>query len=240
MMSGVVWRLPHVIIRYTEGIAFREWEESMGESRKSYLPAARYDWALPLYDPVVRFLGADKARRLLLDHAAPGPGQQILDVGCGTGSLLILVKRMIPDVEVTGIDPDPQALARARRKAERECVSVQFDEGFSDELPYPDKSFDRVFSSFMFHHLPAGEKAETLSEVRRVLKAGGSFHMVDFGMPESTRAGLLSRLLHSGHRFEANAPSRVLALLREAGFAEATKTRDGSMFIWRITYYKAQ
>jgi cystathionine gamma-synthase len=108
------------------------------------LPAAGYDWALPLYDPIVQLLGGDKARRILLDQAELQPGCRLLDVGCGTGTLAILSKRLYPDVGIVGIDPDPKALGRARRKASRAAVSIQFDQGFGDELPYPEASFDRV------------------------------------------------------------------------------------------------
>ncbi len=95
-------------------------------------------------------------------------------------SISTLIKRLHPDVEVVGIDPDPKALARARRKASKAAVFIQFDQGFGDDLPYAESSFDRVFSSFMFHHLPSDEKGRTLRAVRRVLKPGGGFHMLDF------------------------------------------------------------
>jgi ubiquinone/menaquinone biosynthesis C-methylase UbiE len=67
---------------------------------------------------------------------------------------------------VVGIDPDPKALARARRKPTNAAVSIQFDQVFRDDLPYAEASFDRVFSSFMFHHLPPDEKVKTLGAVR--------------------------------------------------------------------------
>ena len=90
----------------------------MGSSR-TYLPAAGHDWSLPLYDPIVKLLGGDAARKALLEQAALRPGQRVLDVGCGTGTLATLIKQLYPDVEVVGLDPDPKALARARRKAAR-------------------------------------------------------------------------------------------------------------------------
>ena len=89
----------------------------MGEARRPYIPAAGHDWSLPLYDPFVKLLGADRARRALLDQAAIRPSQRVLDIGCGTGSLVILLKRLHPDVDVVGLDPDPKALARAQTKS---------------------------------------------------------------------------------------------------------------------------
>jgi len=146
----------------------------MSESTRTYLPAAGYDWSLPLYDPIVKLLGGDKARMVLLGQAALRPDYRVLDIGCGTGTLATLIKRFHPDVEVVGIDPDPKALARARRKSANAAVSIQFDQGFGDALPYADASFDRVLSSFMFHHLPPDEKGKTLRAVRRALKPGGT------------------------------------------------------------------
>jgi ubiquinone/menaquinone biosynthesis C-methylase UbiE len=122
--------------------------EIMQNVRRIYLPAAGYDWALPLYDPFVKVLGADKVRWTLLDQAALGPGHRVLDIACGTGTLAVWMKRLFPMVDVVALDPDPKALARARRRAESQRVSIRFDRGFSDELPYPDGSFNRVFSSF--------------------------------------------------------------------------------------------
>src|SRR5215831_8205238 len=107
----------------------------MSQSSRTYLPAAGHDWFLPLYDPIVKLVGGDAARRVLIEQARLGKGQRVLEVGCGTGTLTTMIKRLRPDVEVVGLDPDPKALARARRKAERSGVSIQFDQGFGDQLP---------------------------------------------------------------------------------------------------------
>jgi ubiquinone/menaquinone biosynthesis C-methylase UbiE len=109
----------------------------MEETQRIYLPAAGHEWLLPLYDPLVKLLGGGSAHRQLVDQTGIQPGHRVLEIGCGTGNLVILVKRLYPRAEVVGLDPDPKALARARRKAERDALSIQFDRGFSDALPYP-------------------------------------------------------------------------------------------------------
>src|SRR5215469_6148214 len=91
----------------------------MQEVRRAYLPAAGHDWALPFYDPFVKLLGADAARRTLLQQADLRPGNRVLDIGCGTGTFVELIKRVHPEVSVVGLDPDPKALARAKKKAAR-------------------------------------------------------------------------------------------------------------------------
>jgi ubiquinone/menaquinone biosynthesis C-methylase UbiE len=213
----------------------------MTRSPRSYLPAAGKDWCLPFYDPFVSLIGGDKARRALLDQAALRPGQRVLDVGCGTGTLAMLIKRLHPDVEVVGIDPDPKALLRARRKAARAGggVGMQFDQGFGDDLPYAEASFDRVFSSFMFHHLPTDEKGKTLRAVRRVLKPGGELHLLDFEGPADHAHGFLARLFHSNERLKDNSESEVVGLMRQSGFTDAQKTDRRTMLFGGVAYYRA-
>jgi ubiquinone/menaquinone biosynthesis C-methylase UbiE len=206
-------------------------------SRRSFVPGMGVDWLLPLYDPLTRLLGLDDARRELLRQADLRPGHRVLDVGCGTGSLVVLTKVSCQGVDVVGIDPDHTALARAARKARRVGASIQLDRGFSDALDYPEASFDRVLSSFMFHHLERHEKAHTLGEIRRVLKPGGSLHLLDFGGPDSARR---HRGLHAHHRLADNDEHTILALLRDHDFTDARKTADRTvMKLIRLVYYGA-
>jgi ubiquinone/menaquinone biosynthesis C-methylase UbiE len=206
------------------------------ESQRPFVPGMGVDWLLPVYDPFTWLLGLDRARRDLVLQADLRPGQRVLDIGCGTGSLAVLMKQLFPEVEVVGVDPDVKALARAARKARRTGVTIHVDRGFSDALSYPDESFDRVFSSFMFHHLERDEKARTLREVRSVLKEDGRLHLLDFGGPDA--AGV--RGLHSHRRLADNDESRVLNLMMDAGFANATKTGQRTVLRFlRMVYYQA-
>jgi ubiquinone/menaquinone biosynthesis C-methylase UbiE len=213
----------------------------MAHAEKAYLPAAGHDWALPFYDPITKLLGSDKVHRELLRQAAFQSHHHVLDIGCGTGTLATEIKRLYPTVEVTGLDPDPKALARARRKAERAGVAIRFEQGFAGELSFPDASFDRVFSSLMFHHLPADEREKTLREVRRVLAPHGSLHLVDFSRPDQHAHGLLAHLIHSSHHLTDNSDERILALMQQAGFTSATKAGSGAMLfgLLHISYFRA-
>lgn len=207
----------------------------------SYLPAAGHDWALPLYDLIVTLVGGNPTRGVLIDQAGIRPGERVLEIGCGTGTLALRVKDRHPNVEVVGLDPDPKALARARRKADRAALAVRFDTGFGGSLPYADASFDRVLSSFMFHHLPADEKERMLREARRVLRPGGSLHMVDFGGPDSVTKGVLSRRLHANEHLRSNGVDRILASMANAGFADAQRVSTGSMLFGQVgvNYFRA-
>jgi len=211
---------------------------TMTKSQKTFIPAAGVGWLLPLYDPMTKLLGVEKVRRALLDQAALRPLSRVLDIGCGTGSLSILIKRVHPDVAVVGLDPDSKALARARRKAERAAVSIQFDQGFSDALEYGEGTFDHVFSSMMFHHLGLDEKEKTLREVRRVLKPGGLFAILDFEQPEFSAGSLVARLFHTPHILKDNSENRILALMAEAGFADAKRVGHNLLVLGHVAYYQ--
>jgi ubiquinone/menaquinone biosynthesis C-methylase UbiE len=211
----------------------------MESTQRAYLPAAGHDIFLPFYDPFVRLLGGDKARRTLLDQAAIQPGHRVLDIGCGTGTMVLLIKQRHPQAQVIGLDPDPKALARANRKVQRARVPAQLDQGYADTLPYADGTFDRVLSSFMFHHLPAEQKLRAFRETNRVLKPGGSFHMLDFRNAKSHNHGFLAPLLHSGHVLSDNTDERILALMNEAGLTGSRVVSHGTMFLLRTAYYEA-
>jgi ubiquinone/menaquinone biosynthesis C-methylase UbiE len=207
------------------------------ESRP-YLPGMGRDWLLPLYDPFTRLIGAGAAHRQLADQAELGSARRVLEIGCGTGNLALLVKRTHPALEVTGLDPDPKALARAGRKARRSGLALRLDRGFADQLPYPDASFDRVLSSLMFHHLEAGQRAASLREVVRVLRPGGSLHLMDMS-GDGHRLHGLTRLARRGNAPHENLDKIIPAQLREAGFSEPAITSHLAKHIGSLTYYRA-
>ena len=108
------------------------------------------------------------------------------------------------------------------------------------EYDNPDDAFDRVFSSFMFHHLADADKVTTLREVRRVLKPGGRLHLMDFvnADSDSARRGIV-RWLHSGPRLKDNSAERILSLMREAGLSDPRRVAGRTMLLGDIAYYQA-
>jgi ubiquinone/menaquinone biosynthesis C-methylase UbiE len=204
-----------------------------GERR--YLPAASLDIFLPAYDPIMALLGFRRALQPLVDQADLEPDHSVLDIGCGTGTLAILIKESSPTINVTGVDPDPRALARARRKASRAGVTITFDRGFADAMPYADGTFNRVFSSMMLHHVPAEEKSKVLAEVRRVLKPGGRLELLDFA---GGTHHLLAHALH-GRQASRSANDRLLVRMRDAGLVDAIRTATRKTLVGVIAYYRA-
>jgi FkbM family methyltransferase len=211
----------------------------METATRDYLPAAGKDWALPFYDPFVKLLGFDRVRRELLANVDLRPDQQVLDIGSGTGTFAVLIKQLHPEVEVHGLDPDPKALARAARKASRNKLAISFEQGFSDRLPYTDSTFDHVFSTFMFHHLPdEASKAAMLREVQRVLKPGGTFQLMDFAGADLNSHGLV-RLFHRAHVLRDNAEGYVLSLMAKAGLADPQRVSCKRVFLAYVAHYRA-
>jgi ubiquinone/menaquinone biosynthesis C-methylase UbiE len=133
-----------------------------------------------IFDWLSMAAGVGDAHWQLIAQAAVPPGATVLDIGAGTGNLLLKVKRAVPDATVVGLDSDAASLAFAATKASRLATEVQLDRGDAAHLTYPDAMFDRVLSAFLLHHLALDQQLRMLREVRRVLKPGGSLHLVDF------------------------------------------------------------
>lgn len=203
--------------------------------QRGYLPAAGRDFFLPLYDPITRLFGFQRALESLVAQAQLMPEHTVLDIGCGTGTLAVLIKRLHPRVEVTGLDPDPRALARAARKATRANIAVRLERGFAQSLPFGDAAFDRVFSSMMFHHLGRDQRPAALAEVRRVLKPGGRLEFLDFA---GGTHNLLAQIVH-GRALNASAEDRLLRRMAESGLVEARRVASRGTVMGAIAYYQA-
>ena len=137
-------------------------------------------------------------RETIVRLASLKPGDQVLDIGCGTGTLAITATRHVgPTGSVTGIDASPSMIARANHKAEKAGVRATFQVAVAEALPFPDRRFDVVFTTLMLHHLPRNTRQECAKEIQRVLKGGGRVVAVDFGRTE--RRGLLAHFHRHGH-----------------------------------------
>ena len=141
----------------------------------------RYDAMVFVIDRVVFGGGLSGLQRRAIELADIHPGDNVLDVGCGTGSVAMLAKERVgKSGRVVGIDPGPRQIDRARRRAARRGAAVEFEVGVIERLTTPDQSFDAVLSTMMMHHLPIELKRRGFAEVARVLKPGGRFAIADF------------------------------------------------------------
>ena len=182
----------------------------MTNTNEEYIPALSYRFLTPFYDFIQRYVVRDvRYKTRLIEQADIQPGQHVLDLGCGTGTLAILAKQTQPSAEVVGLDADPEMLKVAKYKSSQLNAPVKFDVGFTNKLPYPDASFDRVLSSIMIHHLKTPDKETTAREVFRVLKPGGQLHIIDFGKPYTWYGKLLGPFLHGFEEANDNVDGRL-------------------------------
>jgi demethylmenaquinone methyltransferase/2-methoxy-6-polyprenyl-1,4-benzoquinol methylase/phosphoethanolamine N-methyltransferase len=173
------------------------------------------------YDPLVSLLTLGRRtqlRQATVALAGFQPGQAVLEVGCGTGDVAIAASALTgTGGTVVGIDPAPEMIAVARRKAQREGAGVDFQLGVIEALALPDHTFDVVLSSLMMHHLPADLQRRGLAEIARVLKAGGRLLIVDFN-PTNRFDRVMSHLTFHG-RLGAGVQD-LAPLLHAAGFRQ--------------------
>ena len=175
----------------------------------------RYDLTAWFFDTFL-FRGQwRELRQRTVNLARLQPGEQALDVGCGTGTLAIEVTRRVGrSGRVAGIDPGTEQIARARSKAARHNQSIDFQVGVIEQLAFPDSTFDVVFSTLMMHHLPASLKRQGLAEIARVLKPGGRLVIADFKRKQE-RQGRAARF-HAG----GSSTQDLAALVKDAGFSQ--------------------
>jgi ubiquinone/menaquinone biosynthesis C-methylase UbiE len=193
--------------------------EKQNMPNRKYIPALSLKWLTPFYDALVEGPMSElRMRKDLVAQMGDLKGKRILDVGCGTGTMAILIKQTYPTADITGLDGDPQILEIARSKAKKHGFEIPFEQGMSFDLPYPDSSFDLVLTSFMLHHLNRSDKQKTAAEMYRVLRPGGQLFGVDFTEPQ-TRTGRAIKLL--ARRFERvadNFDGFLPLMFGEAGF----------------------
>jgi ubiquinone/menaquinone biosynthesis C-methylase UbiE len=210
---------------------------------QGYLPALRFRFLTRLYDPVIGLTTREKRfKRMLIEQAGPAAGQRILDLGCGTGTLAIDLKRREPRAELVGLDADPEMLEQARRKAEAAGTELELTEGFSTELPYEDASFDRVLSTLFFHHLDPEPKRRTAAEIARVLRPGGELHVADWGQPSDPLMALAFQGIRTLDGFSNTADNYRGALpeiFEEAGMAGARQTGRLRTALGTLALYRA-
>jgi len=170
---------------------------------------------------MTRVMGVPRLHRALIQQAVLQPGDRVIEIGCGTGNLSALAART---ADLIAIDPDPKALTRARLKVTR----ARFELAYAQDLPYPDESFDAGLSALMLHHLAPEARFEALTEMFRVLKPGGVFHVVDI-----TGHGVLA------HSAQAHLSEDLVGPLRDAGFDAHEVANERHRFLGQASFIKA-
>ncbi|MEI8200415.1 MAG: methyltransferase domain-containing protein [Eubacteriales bacterium] len=142
---------------------------------------------VPTYDAYMRKITLGRERILrerTITLAGIKPGEAVLEVGCGTGTLTLAAKRRAGlSGKVCGIDLIPGMIEISRQKAEEASQDILFQEGSIENIPFPDNQFDVVMCSFMIFHMSDGVRSKGIQEIFRVLKPEGRLLLIDLTLP---------------------------------------------------------
>lgn len=214
----------------------------MSDDAGDFIPALRFKALTRHFDTVVaRTLKEERFRGLLLDQAGIEPGHRVVDIGCGTGTLAVMLKRRVPEAEVIALDPDSDALAIARKKAADAGVDVDFKQTLAWAADIEDGSVDRVLSSLVLHHLTTPNKRRSLERARKWLRPGGELHIADWGKAQNwlMRAAFLGvQLLDGFETTRENVRVGLVPCIQEAGLGGVEETHREQTLFGTLSLYR--
>jgi ubiquinone/menaquinone biosynthesis C-methylase UbiE len=178
------------------------------------------------YDKYMRriTLGREKAlRSMTVNLAVIKPGDCVLEVGCGTGTLTIEAKKQAgPTGKVYGIDLIPGMIDLSQRKARQANLEISFQVGSIESIPFSDRHFDAVICSFMIFHMSEKVRRKGIEEIHRVLKPNGRLLVLDLSVPNrSSWRRILKFFLGFMLKHELN---ELIPMMNAAGYS---KTETG-------------
>jgi len=176
----------------------------------------------------------------LITQLSPQDNERILDFGCGTGTLTLMIKKAGPGCSVYGIDIDHQALEIAEKKARHDGVDIQLIQYDGTVLPFANEKFDKLVSSLVLHHLPKEEKIPVLRELYRVLKRGGELHVLDFGIQRSVYTRFITSILKGLEPIEDNILGRIPGYLIISGFEGVEELHSENTLFGTVSFLRSK
>lgn len=211
------------------------------KSQKRFIPAMHFHWLTPYYDFLSNLTLPDKdLKQRLIVQADLQSHHRVLDLGCGTGTLTLMVKQRHAEATVIGLDIDPEILQISRRKALEAGLEVDLQEASATRLPYPDGSFDRVLSSFVLHHLTYEDKQRAVAEVFRVLRPSGEFHVLDLGKPHNLYCLLVSYALRWTEELMENIQGLLPRIFQNAGFIDVEERNRQATLVGTVSLFRSR
>lgn len=183
-----------------------------------------------------------KIKESLIQAAEISDGQQVLDFGCGTGTLTIMTKEAHPTALVTGIDIDLQILNKAIQRAQVKQLDILLIDYDGSKLPFRNNQFNRIISCLVFHHLDTVTKQKVLAGLFRTLSSGGRLHIADFGRSAlwlQRKLFNVIRILDGFKSTKANAEGMLPVLIEEAGFKNVSVTRKFKTIFGEVQLFNA-
>ena len=212
--------------------------------KKEFIPALRYSWLTKIYNPVVAFTMPElKFKSELIKQANIATNHKVLDFGVGTATLSLLLSKQQPDCYIEGVDVDEKILGIAKEKIDEQDAKIKLTKYDGIKLPYPDKTFDRVITSLVFHHLDSEQKKNSLEEIKRVLKSDGELHTADWGKASNFLMRTLFYFVQFLDGFKTtndNVKGLLPNYIENAGFYEVKTTMNFSTIFGTLSLYKAK
>jgi ubiquinone/menaquinone biosynthesis C-methylase UbiE len=211
-------------------------------TEQGYVPALGRPELTRAYDLVLALVAREgRWRRMLLDALDPRDGELIVDIGCGTGSQAIAIKKKRPGARVIGIDPDPNVLDIARAKAKAAGVEIEWRQGLGGQAAdlIGEGVADAVISSLVLHQCDVPVKGEILRAMARLAKPGARVLIADYGRQRGPMR-LLFRMVQAVDGFERtefNAVGALPGLMRASGLSEVTERNRIATLTGSISLY---
>ena len=154
---------------------------------------------------------------IVIEELKSAKFDSLLDLGCGTGALTEMIAREFPEAKLAGLDLSDKMIAKAQEKRITNC---EFMVGDGEQLPYSDNSFEALICVLSIHHHPNSN--QTLAEMQRVLKPGGTLIICEMDPPAFMRFmynALILKIVNTGdvHIFNRKELSQDM---RNAGFTQ--------------------
>ena len=211
--------------------------------KKEFIPALGYNWLTGFYDLTIKLTMPEKKfRAKLIDKLDPKGGETILEFGFGTGQNIILAHQRNDKAKLTGVDIDPKVKAIAEHKINKLGFDITLDLYGGTTFPYADNSFDKVFSSLVFHQLDQTTKLSCLKEIYRVLKPSGQLTIGDWGQAKNKSmrfAFYFVQILDGFKTTNDNVNGLLPKFIEQAGFQNVTETDFINTKIGTYSYYRA-
>ena len=209
----------------------------------SYIPPLRFQVLTPAYDWLVRWTSAEAHyRRTMIQALSSRRFSLLVDLGCGTGTLVLALAKAFPHARLAAIDADTTALAIAATKLRASSASAALLHGDARSLPFPDGTIDAFTSSLFFHHLDDSGKWLVLREVRRCLTPGGTFVVADWDRADSFLRRVMFNSVRGLDGFDVtqvHARGEFGEVLESAGFETVNKSPVpamlGQISVWTCT-----
>ncbi|RKS03380.1 class I SAM-dependent methyltransferase [Flavobacterium sp. 102] len=212
-------------------------------SKTKFIPALGYDFLSDYYDLAIKVTMPEKKfRNRLIDFVDPKENEKIVEFGFGTAQNIIILKQRFPNCNVLGVDIDPKIKSIAEYKLNKAGIQVPLFLYDGNKLPFEDDSFDKVYSSLVFHQLDMITKLKCLLEINRILKPNGEVIIGDWGKAKTKWMRLsfyLVQLLDGFKTTTDNVNGLMTKYITDAGFKNVEEISYINTSIGTYSYYKA-